>query len=189
MPGTSVEAEQMPVGLVSAAYFEVLGLKPLMGRLFTEQENRWGGNFEVIISYLFWQTRFQGDPSVLGRTIRINDEPYAVIGVMPAGLPDRSFDSAHGRVELWTPFVPYLTANETVLDESARGGRRFRAIGRLKAGVSVEQARTDADLCGSGSSGYCFCEHGKPVGGTPGCEGGSSAGIAPRVSSFTLGES
>jgi len=143
MPGTSVEAEQMPIGLVSADYFEVLGIKPLMGRLFAEQENQWGSNFEVIISYEFWQARFQGDPAVLGKTIRINDEPYTVIGVIPAGLPDWSFDSTHGRVELWTPFVPYLTANDTVWDEVRRGGRGFWMIGRLKADISVDQARAD----------------------------------------------
>jgi predicted permease len=163
MPGTSVEAEQMPVGLVSAAYFEVLGIKPLMGRLFTEQENQWGNNFEVIISYEFWQTRFQGNPSVLGKTIRINDEPYTVIGVIPAGLPDWSFDSTHGRVELWTPFVPFLTASDTVWDEAARGVRGAWAIGRLKAGVSLDQARADLQRIASNLSARYPLDHGVGV--------------------------
>src|SRR5690242_3463407 len=54
----SMEPEQMRVGLVPGEYFEVLGIKPLMGRLFKDEENRWGNHFEAIISYNFWQTRF-----------------------------------------------------------------------------------------------------------------------------------
>jgi putative ABC transport system permease protein len=142
LPG-SIEPEQMPVGLVPAAYFEVLGIKPLMGRLFTDEENRWGNQFEVILSYDFWQTRFQGDPSILGKTARINDEPYTIIGVMPSGLPSWWFNSPRGEVKLWTPFVPYLTAQEALREQSNRGSRGSWAIGRLKTGVSIEQAQAD----------------------------------------------
>ncbi len=142
LPG-STEPEQLPIGLMPAAYFEVLGVTPLMGRLFTEKENRWGNHYEVILSHDFWQARFQGDPAILGKTIRINDEPYTIIAVMPPGLPGWSFDSVRGPVELWTPFVPYLSANETsIWDETARRSRAW-AIGRLKPGVSLEQAQAD----------------------------------------------
>jgi putative ABC transport system permease protein len=68
----SSEPEQMRVGLVPGEYFEVLGMKPLMGRIFKDEENRWGNNFVAIISYDFWQTRFHGDRAVLGKIIRIN---------------------------------------------------------------------------------------------------------------------
>jgi len=142
IPG-STEPEQRPIGLVPAAYFEVLGVKPLMGRLFTEEENRWGNHFEVILSYDFWQTRFQGDPAVLGKSIRINDEPYTIIAVMPPGLPGGSFDSVRGPVELWAPFAPYLVPNETSIWDEASRRSRFWAIGRLKPGVSLEQAQAD----------------------------------------------
>ncbi len=142
LPG-STDPEQQPVGLVPRAYFEVLGVEPLMGRLFTDEENRWGNQFEVILSYDFWQARFQGDPAILGKSIRINDEPYTIIGVMPPGLPNWSFDSSRGRVELWTPFVPYLSANETSVWEESSRRDSFFAIGRLKAGVSLEQAQAD----------------------------------------------
>jgi len=144
LPG-STEPEQRPIGLMPAAYFEVLDIKPLMGRWFTEEENRWGNHYEVILSYDFWQARFQGDPAILGKTIRINDEPYTIIAVMPPGLPGWSFDSMRGPVELWTPFVPYLSANETsIWDESARRSRAW-AIGRLKPGISLEQAQADLE--------------------------------------------
>ena len=142
----SVEPEQMEVGLVPSQYFEVLDVKPLLGRLFTDQENQWGNNFEVILSYEFWQARFQGTPAVLGKTVRINDEAYAVIGVMPPGQfgPTWWFEGGgHSSVELWTPFVPYLLPGESVWAESQRDSRGWYAIGRLKPKVSLAAAQAD----------------------------------------------
>ena len=83
----SAEPEQRAVGLVPTGYFEVLDIKPLFGRLFTDEEQQWGNQFEVIISHGFWQAKFHGDPSVVDRSIRINDEPYTIIAVMPPNLP------------------------------------------------------------------------------------------------------
>jgi predicted permease len=140
----STEPEQMRVGLVPGEYFEVLGIKPLMGRLFEDEENRWGKNFVAIISYSFWQTRFHGDRAVLGRTIRINDEPYSIVGVTPGEIPDFWVGTPQGKTELWTPFVPYVNGNYSVWAESSRGDRGWGAIGRLKRGVTIQQA--DADL-------------------------------------------
>jgi putative ABC transport system permease protein len=135
----SVEPEQRPVGLVPAGYFEVLDIKPLFGRLFTDQEQRWGNQFEAVISYDFWQKKYQSDRSVVGKSIRINDEPYTIIGVMPPGLPGWWFNGPHGEIEVWTPFTPY----PTVWDETSRGNRDFSSIGRLKPGVSLEQAKRE----------------------------------------------
>jgi putative ABC transport system permease protein len=140
----SIEPEQMRVGLVSAEYFEVLGLQPLLGRLFRPEENQWGNQFEVILGHNFWETRFRGDPGIVGKTIRINDEPYTVIGVMPSEVLDWAAD-ARGKVELWTPFVPYLASGETVWDERSRGSRGAYAIGRLKPGVSIPAATADLE--------------------------------------------
>jgi predicted permease len=139
----SIGPEQMRVGLVPAEYFEVLGIKPLMGRLFREEENRWGNHFEAILSYNFWQTRFHGDASILGKTIRINDEPYTIIAVMPTDIPEFFGNTAQGKVELWSPFVPYRSASETVWRESERGSRGWGTIGRLKPGISIQQASAD----------------------------------------------
>lgn len=66
LPG-SAEPEQMPVGLMSADYFEVLGIKPIMGRLFRDEENQWGNQFEVLLSYEFWQSRLAGTEPFWGR--------------------------------------------------------------------------------------------------------------------------
>jgi putative ABC transport system permease protein len=138
----SIEPEQMRVGLAPAEYFEVLGIRPLIGRLFRDEENRWGNQFEAILGYNFWQTRFHGDPYVLGKTIRINDEPYTIIGVVPGEVPEL-FGDTQGKVEVWTPFVPYQAAAETVWSESERGSRGWGTIGRLKPGVRIEEASAD----------------------------------------------
>jgi putative ABC transport system permease protein len=137
----STEPEQRPVGLVPAAYFEVLDIKPLFGRLFTDEEQQWGNQFEVIISYGFWQAKFHGDPSVLGKSVRINDEPYTIIAVMPPHLPSWWFNGPHGEIELWAPFTPYAT----LWDETSRGNRDFSSIGRLKEGVTLAQAQADLE--------------------------------------------
>ena len=139
----STEPEQMRVGLVPGEYFEALGIKPLMGRVFKDEENRWGNNFVAIISYNFWQTRFHGDRNVLGKTIRINDEPYSIVGVTPGEIPDYWVGTPQGKTELWTPFVPYILSSDTVWAESSRGGRGWGAIGRLKPGVTIQQANAD----------------------------------------------
>ena len=141
--GESIEPEQMRVGLVPGEYFEVLGMKPLMGRIFKDEENQFGSHFEAIISYNFWQTRFHGDRSILGKSVRINDEPYTIIAVMPGEILDWWVGSPQGKTEIWTPFVPYLNANETVWADDQRGGRGWGAIGRLKPGVSLQQANAD----------------------------------------------
>jgi putative ABC transport system permease protein len=135
------EPEQLVVGLVPPGYFEVLGLRPLMGRIFAPGENSWGKHYETVVSYEFWQTRLGGDPSVLGKSIRINDEPYTIIGVMRGGIPDWALNTAGGKMELWTPFAP----SASVWDESARGDRGFESIGRLKPKVRLEQARADLE--------------------------------------------
>jgi predicted permease len=139
----SVEPEQLQVGLVSAEFFEVLGVQPLMGRLFREEENRWGNHYVAIVGYNFWQTRFRRDPAILGKSIRINEEPYTIIAVMPEAVSEWPVDMTHGKVALWTPFVPYTSGNETVWQESERGSRNWGTIARLKPGVSIEQANVD----------------------------------------------
>jgi predicted permease len=159
----STEPEQMRVGLVPAEYFEVLGLKPLMGRFFKPEENQWGNHFEAVISHNFWQTRFHGDREVLGKTVRINDEPYTVIAVLPGEVPDWWLEASHGNVELWTPFVPYLAANESVWDEASRADRGWGAIGRIKPGVSIQQASADLQRIANNLAAQYPLDHGVGV--------------------------
>src|SRR5262249_8280608 len=77
------DAEETIVGLVPRTYFEILGIQPLLGRLFTDQEGVYGQHYVAAISETFWRTRFGTDPAVLGKTIRINGESYVIAAVMP----------------------------------------------------------------------------------------------------------
>src|SRR5215472_1358905 len=82
------EPEQMLVGLVSGKYFDTLVIKPIMGRLFTENESYVGKHYVAAISARVWKTRYGNDPAILGGNILINDEPYTIIAVMPDVIPE-----------------------------------------------------------------------------------------------------
>jgi putative ABC transport system permease protein len=141
---SAAEPEQLRVGLVPGAYFETLGIQPLLGRLFSEDESRLGNHYVAAISQRLWQTRFGGDTAILSRKIRINDEPYDVVAVMPNVIPDwmeRGF-----AIDLWTPFAP----SADIWSESARGDRGYAALGRLKPGVSIQQAQADLSMIAGG---------------------------------------
>jgi putative ABC transport system permease protein len=130
--------EQMRVGLVPAEYFEILGMRPIMGRLFAAEENQEGKHYVAALGERLWRSRFAGDRAILGRKIRINDEPYTVVAVMPDSIPEWMEAARPGPVEVWTPFaLPYIWS------ETSRGGRGDAAIARLKPGVSLEQAQAD----------------------------------------------
>ena len=81
--GNSQEAEQVSGLRVSAGFFSVLGAKPLLGRTFLPEEETLGKDHEVVLSYGLWKTRYGGDPSLVGKTIRIDGADFTVIGVMP----------------------------------------------------------------------------------------------------------
>ncbi len=139
------EPEQMRVGLVPAAYFEVLDVQPIMGRLFTEDENQVGKQYVAAISARLWKVRFGGDSAILGRKIRINDEPYTIVAVMPNTIPEWMEPWRPGLVEVWTPF-----AFSNVWSESSRGGRGYCVLARIKTGVSLEQAQADLATVAAG---------------------------------------
>lgn len=134
------QPEQMEVGLVPAAYFEILDIRPIIGRLFTADENQEGKNYVAAISAQLWRNRYAGDPSVLGRKIRINGEPYSIVAVMPDVIPAWVEPGRHS--EIWTPF-PYTP---DMWAESGRGERGYAVLGRLKPGVSLEQAQADLSV-------------------------------------------
>jgi predicted permease len=136
---TTSEPEQMRVGLVPAAYFEVLGMHPIIGRLFTEEENHEGKNFVATISARVWKNRYAGEPSVLSRKIRINSEPYTIVAVMPDLIPE--WMERGQRNEIWTPF-----GAPDAWPESSRGSRGFAVLARLKPGVSREAAQADLEV-------------------------------------------
>jgi putative ABC transport system permease protein len=114
---------------VSASFFDVFTTKPYLGRTFAPDEDQIGKNQVAILSHRIWESQFGSDRSIIGRTISLDNKPYTVIGVLPAGS---SFD--RGYSDLWTPlaFEP---------KDMTRDFHWMGAFARLKPGVSIEQAR------------------------------------------------
>jgi len=137
--GNKQEAEQVSGLRVSSGFFPVLGVKPFLGRTFLPEEETLGKDHEVVLSYGLWQTRYGGDPSLLGRTITIDGDAFTVIGVMPH---DFEWQFWSGRRKLWVP-VGYTKT------DFGRGDNSFLAIARLKPGVTEAQARAEMEAIGS----------------------------------------
>jgi putative ABC transport system permease protein len=136
--GGSGRPERMMVGLVPKEYFQTLGVAPLFGRLFTDDENRFGNHYVAAISQRLWQDRFGGSRDVIGKPVLINAEPYTIVAVMPDVIPE--WLEARGvPIRIWTPFAP--AAN--LWAEESRRDRGYTAIGRLRPGVSIEQGRAE----------------------------------------------
>lgn len=135
---TSQEAEQVSGLRVSADFFTVLGAKPLLGRTFLPEEESLGRDHEVILSYGLWKSRYDGDPALVGKAIRIDGADFTVIGVMP-----RTFEWQFwsGPRQLWVP-VGYTKT------DFGRGDNSFLSIARLKPGVSVAQASAEMESVG-----------------------------------------
>ncbi len=131
------EPERLDGRGVSANFWQVLGAEPLLGRVFTEDEDRHGVRV-VLLSYGLWQRHFGGARDIVGRKIVLNDTAYTVIGVMPNGfyfLPSRE-------VNVWLPaaFSPQ--------ELSQRGSHYLNCVARLKPGVTIKQARTAMTMIG-----------------------------------------
>lgn len=134
----TAEREQMRVGLIPAEFFPLLGVQPLLGRLFTQEEGLEGKGHFAAISARIWRERCSADPAILGRTIRINAEPYTIVAVMPDVMPGWM---ETGVIEVWTP---HDFAHEQWA-ENSRNDRGFAVLARLLPGVSVGQAQKNLD--------------------------------------------
>ncbi len=134
-------AEDQPERLegqrVSAGYFRVLGIAPTLGRDFQPSDDVFNGPRVAILSSGLWRRRFAGDPTIVGRSIRLNDEDFTVIGVMPGAFEDVLAPSA----QLWTT-LQYNPATVSSPDER-EWGHHLRMVGRLRGGVGREQAQGD----------------------------------------------
>jgi predicted permease len=141
----SGNAGQLPehVGALTMSWnlYKLLGVKPALGRFFTQEDDRLGANATVVLSWGLWKRRYGGNPGILGKTILLDAKPYTVIGVMPAGTayPD-------AKTQVWTPFF-----HETpVAWMQSRGGHNFEVVARLKPGVSVAQAQAEMSAIQAG---------------------------------------
>jgi putative ABC transport system permease protein len=116
--------------------FSLLGVQPLYGRLFTEEDDRHGAAATVILTHGLWKRRYASDPAIVGKTILLDAKPYSVIGVLPAW-----FDYPDKRVQLWQTVNHEVSA----ADLRNRGNHRFFVTARLKDGVSDAQAFSELD--------------------------------------------
>ena len=128
-----LDAEQIVGRFVSVGLFEALGVRPSMGRAFMPGEGVVGRDRVVIVSHRLWQRRWAGSPSLLGSTVSVNRRPYTVIGIAPAG-----FDYPKAS-DLWAP----LAFDNTTAAQ--RTQRNLEVVARLKAGVTIDQARRDME--------------------------------------------
>ncbi len=128
------EAERILTGQVSADLFAALRAKPLIGRVFTNDEDKPGAAPVVVLSYALWQRRFGGQASILNQSLSFNTRSYTVIGVMP---PEYAFPT---RVEMWVPVGP-LSDDPNWQQRGNHPG--LYGVGRLKPGVTQAQAQAD----------------------------------------------
>jgi putative ABC transport system permease protein len=116
---------------VSADFFPVLGINPLLGRTFTADEDRPGGERVIVISHSLWKRVFNGDTQIVGKKVSLGGEDHAVIGVMPSGFQTRP------SAEIWIPL-------RSVFD-AADKGNNFLILGRIRPGITPERAQADLE--------------------------------------------
>ncbi len=126
------EPQRVATRRVTANFFSVLGVQPLVGRGFLPEEDRPQADKVVVLSYPLWQSRYGGDRNIVNSTILLNGEKHTVVGVMPSG-----FQWMDTEEQLWIPLA--LDAEEM----ANRGGHYLTVVARLKPGVSMVQAQSD----------------------------------------------
>lgn len=128
------EPRQVPGARLSPAVFDVIGVRPALGRAFETAEAQPGGDRAVILGHGFWLRQFGGDPGALGRSLTLDGEPYTVVGVMPEGF---EFPPGAAEVAVWTP----LTISAQAL--TVRAMRVYYVVALLAPGVDMDQARAE----------------------------------------------
>jgi predicted permease len=134
--------ERLSAMVASANYFDVLGVRPFLGRVFLPAEDEKPGGAPVaVISHLLWQTHFAADPNIVGRTIELNQRPYSIVGVTP---PAFRGSQTGVRTDLWVPIM--MEAQFNPLGDLLHDHHYFWLLvfGRLRPGISLTQAQEDA---------------------------------------------
>lgn len=139
------EPEQLLGTRVSDGYFRLLGVEPTLGRTFTPAEHVPGADRVVILYHDLWQRRFGGDPGVIGRSLRMDDTPYTIVGVMPPGIYP-TWPATQGYIpflpryqQIWVPMA--LTPEQA----AGRTSHVMGAVARLRDGVTIEEAQANMD--------------------------------------------
>ena len=135
-PSEAFVPQRVDGAIASATLFATLGVDPLLGRGFLPEEDAYGARKVAVISYRLWQERFGGAADILHRQIRLDGENHEIVGVMPRG-----FAFPYQTTDVWVPLMA------AILPEQARnhGNHFLQVVGRLRQGVSVEQARAEID--------------------------------------------
>ncbi|MDQ3817927.1 MAG: ABC transporter permease [Acidobacteriota bacterium] len=133
--GASLEPERVQGARVTTNFFDVLDVKPAMGRVFLPGEEQYGRHHVLLLSYGLWQRRYGSDPNIVGRAINVGGDPFTVVGVMPEGM---AFLDNQPAVELWTPmaFAPGDNMD-------SRNNFFINIVGRLKPGVSAQEGQAE----------------------------------------------
>jgi putative ABC transport system permease protein len=130
------EPERLAGAQVGAQYFDIVGARPALGRLFLPGEDQAGKNHVVVLNHTLWESRFGADPAVIGSSILLDGEPYTIVGVLAkGGVYDRT------PTQMWRPLA-FEQANMT------RDFHWFAALAKLKPGVTLEQAQAEMDVIG-----------------------------------------
>jgi len=133
------EPQRVQTGVVSWNFFDVLGLKPLLGRTFRPDDERHGAEAVLVLSYEYWQRGFGGDLAIIGRQFQMNDRVHVVVGVLP---PVPQFPQEND-VYMPTSACPFRSADTFVAN---RNSRMMGVVGRLKSGVSLQNAQADLNV-------------------------------------------
>lgn len=129
------EPERLTTGIASHDYFQMVGIKPVLGRLFDAHDEIWGNHRVALISHGLWQRRFSGDPDVVGKAVTIDGFDFTVVGVLGPEL-SRPVPNTSEKPDLWRAF--------SFPDENPdRAHRAFYSVARLKPGVTLEQAQDE----------------------------------------------
>ena len=135
-------AERVDTGVVSANFFDVLGVKPLLGRTFLPRDDQPGSEAVLVLTYKYWQTNQGGDPNIVGKVFQMNNAPHTVIGVLPP-IPQYPVE-----VDVYMPtsHCPFRSNPKTIANRRAR---MLNAFALLKPGVGLRQAQADLAVAAS----------------------------------------
>jgi predicted permease len=130
------EPDRVDTGVVSANFFELLGIKPVIGRTFVAADDMQGAEAVLVLSHTYWRTKFGGDPNIIGQVFEMNDRPHRVIGVLP-NVPHYPQEN-----DVYMPVLacPFRAAAERNIAQNRRAFSALSVFGRLKPGATTEQA-------------------------------------------------
>ena len=135
------EAVQLQAARVSSNFFDVLGVRPVLGRSFLSSESKPGGNLAAILSDDFWRTHFHQDPNVIGQSITLDSRSYTIVGVLPPGF---HFGLLGTNVQVWAPRFDEL--NLMTAQQVQIGACYLDAVARLAPGISIAQAQAEMNV-------------------------------------------